>query len=57
MKIKKFIDPFQTNHLISSINQITGLYIKCNTGLKQVKKNTSKVIALQYLLRFKLTQF
>ena len=43
----------ETNHLISTINQITGFYMKYNTGQKWLKDNTSKVIALQILLYFK----
>ena len=45
MKVKKSIDPFQsniafymeTNHLISTISQLTGFYMKCNSRLKGLK--------------------
>ena len=33
----------ETSHLICTANQMTGLYMKCNTGLKWVKYFTSQL--------------
>ena len=62
MKVKKFIDQFQsniafyleTNHLISTATQLTGFYMKCNSrmnGLKAIRLklfscNTSCILSL-----------
>ena len=43
--------------MISSKDQMTGFHMKCNTGLKCVKSNTCKKIALPYLLYFQLKMF
>ena len=38
MKVKKSIDPFQFKYcLISTISQLTGFYMKCNSRLKGLK--------------------
>ena len=45
MKVKKFTDPFksnialymETNHLLSTISQLTGFYMKCNSRMNGLK--------------------
>ena len=45
MKVKKFTDPFksnialymETNHLLSTISQLTGFYMKCNSRMSGLK--------------------
>ena len=45
----QYFHHIETSHLICSANQMTGFYMKCNTGLKRVYPVLLLITLIKYL--------